>query len=126
MALARVVWRRRGPPVPAVANGRARLVLMPLHVQPRRIIINGHPISIRLEPAFWGWLREIAAECGMTAKALIEGIFLAKSANCPLSSALRLHIADYFYRQAPHTGLVDPESRLAFRIERPRKSRKGG
>ena len=61
----------------------------------------------------------------MTAKALIEGIFLAKSANCPLSSALRLHIADYFYRQAPHTGLVDPESRLAFRIERPRKSRKG-
>ena len=126
MALARVGWRRRGPPVPAVANGRARLVLMPLHVQPRRIIINGHPTSIRLEPAFWGWLREIAAECGMTAKALIEGIFLAKSANCPLSSALRLHIADYFYRQAPHAGLVDPESRLAFRIERPRKSRKGG
>jgi predicted DNA-binding ribbon-helix-helix protein len=126
MALARVGWRRRGPPIPAVANGRARLVLMPLHVQPRRIIINGRPTSIRLEPAFWGWLREIAAECGMTAKALIEGIFLAKSANCPLSSALRLHIADYFYRQAPHTGLVDPESRLAFRIERPRKSRKGG
>ena len=73
--------RRRGPPVPAVANGRARLVLMPSHVQPRRIIINGHPTSIRLEPAFWGWLREIAAECGMTAKALIEGIFLAKSAK---------------------------------------------
>ena len=54
---------------------------MPSHVQPRRIIINGHPTSIRLEPAFWGWLREIAAECGMTAKALIEGIFLAKSAS---------------------------------------------
>ena len=54
---------------------------MPSHVQPRRIIINGHPTSIRLEPAFWGWLREIAAECGMTAKALIEGIFLAKSAK---------------------------------------------
>jgi Ribbon-helix-helix domain len=39
---------------PPVANGRAKLVLMPSHVQPRRIIINGHPTSVRLEPAFWG------------------------------------------------------------------------
>ena len=31
---------------------------MPSHVQPRRIIINGHPTSVRLEPAYWGWLRE--------------------------------------------------------------------
>jgi hypothetical protein len=57
------------PPVP---NGRAKLVLMPSDVQPRKIIINGHPTSVRLEPAFWGWLREIAAECGVTAKAFIK------------------------------------------------------
>ena len=63
---------------PAVANGRAKLVLMPSHVQPRRIIINGHPTSVRLEPAYWGWLREIAAECGLTAKAFIEGVVAAK------------------------------------------------
>ena len=98
---------------------------MPSHVQPRRIIINGHPTSVRLEPAYWGWLREIAAECGLTAKAFIEGVVAAKDPKCPLASALRLYIANYFRSSAPRYGLVDPASRLAFRIERPRRSRKG-
>ena len=98
---------------PAVANGRAKLVLMPSHVQPRRIIINGHPTSVRLESAYWGWLREIAAECGMTAKAFIEGVVAAKDPKCPLASALRLYIANYFRSSAPRYGLVDPASRLA-------------
>ena len=98
---------------------------MPSHIQPRRIIINGHPTSVRLEPAYWGWLREIAAECGMTAKAFIEGVVAAKDPKCPLASALRLYIAHYFRSSAPRYGLVDPASRLAFRIERPRRSRKG-
>ena len=98
---------------------------MPSHVQPRKIIINCHPTSIRLEPAFWGWLREIAAECGLTAKAFIEGVVAAKDPKCPLASALRLYIANYFRGSAPRYGLVDPASRLAFRIERPRISRKG-
>ena len=39
--------------------------------------------------------------------------------------ALRLYIAHYFRSSAPRYGLVDPASRLAFRIERPRRSRKG-
>ena len=98
---------------------------MPSRVQPRRIIINGHPTSIRLEPAYWGWLREIAAECGMTAKAFIEGVVAAKDPKCPLASALRLYIANYFRSSAPRDGLVDPASRLAFRIERPSGSRNG-
>ena len=103
---------------------RAKLVLMPSRVQPKRIIINGHPTSIRLEPACWGWLLEVAAECGMTAKAFIEGVVAAKDPKCPLASALRLYIANYFRSSAPRYGLVDPASRLAFRIERPRRSRK--
>jgi hypothetical protein len=41
------------------------------------------------------------------------------------SSALRLYIANYFRSSAPRYGLVDPTSRLAFRIERPRRSREG-
>ena len=95
---------------PAVANGRAKLVLMPSRVQPRRIIINGHPTSVRLEPAYWGWLREIAAECGMTAKAFIDGVVAAKDPKCPLASALRLYIAHYFRSSAPRYGLVDPQA----------------
>ena len=61
----------------------------------------------------------------MTAKAFIEGVVAAKDPKCPLASALRLYIANYFRNSAPRYGLVDPASRLAFRIERPRRSRKG-
>jgi predicted DNA-binding ribbon-helix-helix protein len=45
---------------------------------------------------FWGWLREIACECGCTVKALIENIAIAKNPHWPLTSALRCYIAEYF------------------------------
>ena len=43
-----------------------------------------------------------------------------------LKSALRraVFVAGFFYDSAPRYGLVDPESRFAFQLERPRKSRK--
>ena len=56
----------------------------------------------------------------MTAKAFIEGVVAAKDPKCPLASALRLYIANYFRSSAPRYGLVDPASRFAIRIERPR------
>ena len=93
-------------------------------VPSRRIGINGHQTGIRLEPEFWYWLRLIAAECGTTATNLIEGIVVAKNPNRSLSSALRVFVAGYFYDSAPRYGLVDPESRFAFQLEKPRKSRK--
>jgi hypothetical protein len=40
------------------------------------------------------------------------------------SSALRVYIAGYFAGSAPRYGFADPKSRLAFRLERPSKSRK--
>jgi hypothetical protein len=61
----------------------------------------------------------------MTAKAFIEAVVAAKDPKCPLASALRLYIANYFRSSAPRYGLVDPASRLAFRIERPSGSRNG-
>jgi predicted DNA-binding ribbon-helix-helix protein len=70
--------------------------LMPARINPRPIFVNGHLTSIRLEPAFWQWLREIAAECGCIVKTLIEGIYVAKNPHWPLTSALRLYIAEYF------------------------------
>ena len=96
----------------------------PVRLNPRRVAINGHQTSLRLEPEFWYWLRQIAAECGTTATKLIEGIVIAKNPHRPLSSALRVSVAGYFHNSAPRYGLVDPSSRLAFRIER--KSRKRG
>jgi len=97
---------------------------MPDKVKPRQIVINGHPTSLRLEPEFWYWLRQIAAECGTTATKLIEGIVIAKNPHRPLSSALRVSVAGYFHNSAPRYGLVDPSSRLAFRLEKSSKSRK--
>ena len=78
---------------------------MPFHVKPRKVIIHGHPTSVRLEPAFWYWLRIIAAECGMTAKKFIECIRIAHP-NDPLSSTLRVQITNYFYSQSPRTGFA--------------------
>ena len=103
-------------------------VLMPkrIWVKPRRVAINGHQTSIRLEPEFWYWLRQIAAECGTTATKLIEGIVIAKNPDRPLSSALRVSVAGYFHASAPRYGFPDPESRFAVRFEKPRKSRKRG
>jgi hypothetical protein len=51
-------------------------------------------------------------------------ILLRRTRSGPLSSALRLYMAEYFHNSAPRYGLVDPESRLAVRIERPSRSRK--
>ena len=94
---------------------------MPGRISPRRVCIHGHQTSLRLEPQFWHWLREIAAECGCTAKTLIEGIVVAKSPQQNLSSALRTYICAYFYGPHPHHALVDPTSRFALRFEPPGK-----
>jgi predicted DNA-binding ribbon-helix-helix protein len=45
----------------------------------RQIVINGHPTSFKLEPEYWPWLKEIAAEIGTTIKALIEAISATRS-----------------------------------------------
>jgi predicted DNA-binding ribbon-helix-helix protein len=96
-------------------------------VAPRRIIINGRPTSIRLEPNFWQWLREIAFECGLSTKALIEGIYAAKDPRWPLTSALRLRIAEYFRnRVGPHYYVdLDYGTRSAFG-RRPRSQQSPG
>jgi predicted DNA-binding ribbon-helix-helix protein len=65
-------------------------------VPSRRIDIFGHQTGIRLEPEFWFWLRQIAAERGMSAKAYIESVWRSKSSRS-LSSALRVAIAGYFH-----------------------------
>jgi predicted DNA-binding ribbon-helix-helix protein len=88
--------------------GRAR-------IPPRHIDIHGHPTSIRLEPQFWYWLRIIAAEVGCSAKALIEGIVVAKSPRQNLSSAIRVYVCAYFCGAAHHV-LIDPTSKLAVRV----------
>jgi predicted DNA-binding ribbon-helix-helix protein len=73
-------------------------------------------------------LREISCECGLTTKALIEGIVVTKSPHWPLTSALRLYIAQYFRNRAdgPHYMLVDQlrGTRRAHRKQEEARSRR--
>jgi predicted DNA-binding ribbon-helix-helix protein len=52
-------------------------------IKNRRIGIQGRQTSLRLEPEFWFWLRQIAAECEMTATQFIGGIALSKNPDRP-------------------------------------------
>jgi len=118
-AATRVFWSFWAPARAAAARkleGR-----MSGRIAPRRIGIHGRQTSIRLEKPFWLWLRQIAAECGCTAKLLIECIYASKSPNQNLSSAIRIYICSYFYGSAPNHAMVDPTSRFAIRLEPPGK-----
>jgi predicted DNA-binding ribbon-helix-helix protein len=61
----------------------------------RSIEIAGHRTSITLEDEFWRALQEIAAERGMTLRALVAEID-ADRAETNLSSAIRLAVLRRF------------------------------
>ena len=94
-------------------------------VKPRRLIITGRPVSLRLEDDFWNLLRLMAAELGVSATKLIASINAVRNPERPLSSTLRVAVASYWYAAAPHKGLVysGPGS-MTFRITRGRKPKR--
>jgi predicted DNA-binding ribbon-helix-helix protein len=64
----------------------------------RKIIIHGHPTSLRLEPVFWQLLREVAFEHGVSLIKLIEAVSTTKSPKDTLASALRVLVALHYRR----------------------------
>jgi hypothetical protein len=66
-------------------------------MNPRRVIIHGHPTSFRLEPEYWVWLYEIAAKTGTTINFMIEAIASTRSHNRSLSSEIRCAVAAFFH-----------------------------
>ena len=63
----------------------------------RRIDIHGHQTSLALEPEYWRWLYEIAAETGTRVKIIIEGLSAIKDTNRSLASEVRVAVAAYFH-----------------------------
>ena len=62
----------------------------------RSVEIAGHKTSISLEPLFWDWLREVAAERGLPINALVAQIDAERitAARPPgLAGAIRLWLA---------------------------------
>jgi predicted DNA-binding ribbon-helix-helix protein len=62
----------------------------------RGILIAGRPTSLRLEPEFWYFLREVAYERQFTLGELINAINRTKSGKVSLASAPRVFVAQHY------------------------------
>ncbi len=96
----------------------------------RGVVIAGHPTSLRLEPEFWDFLREIAYERQLSLRELINAISRAKSRKVTLAGALRVFVAQH-YRSAAvpkvcsksHDALHRKSSAVVATVEQMPKSR---
>jgi predicted DNA-binding ribbon-helix-helix protein len=62
----------------------------------RKIEFDGRPTSLRLEPEFWDYLREIAFLKQVPISALISVINQQRGKHVPLASALRIYVAEHY------------------------------
>jgi predicted DNA-binding ribbon-helix-helix protein len=66
----------------------------------RSLTIAGHRTSISLEEAFWRALAEIAAEKKTSIAGLVATIDRARPEETNLSSAIRVHVLDWYRQRA--------------------------
>jgi predicted DNA-binding ribbon-helix-helix protein len=66
----------------------------------RKVEFDGRPTSLRLEPEFWDYLREIAFEKRVAISTLVSVINQHKGNGVSLASALRIFVAQH-YRGEP-------------------------
>jgi predicted DNA-binding ribbon-helix-helix protein len=62
----------------------------------RKIEFDGRPTSLRLEPEFWDYLREIAFMKQVSISRLVSVINQHKGKDIPLASALRIYVAEHY------------------------------
>ncbi len=77
----------------------------------RSIVVAGHKTSVSLEDAFWNGLRDIATERDMTLSDVVATIDDARHQG-NLSSAIRLHVLDYYRSRALSEPGPRPHERL--------------
>ena len=68
----------------------------------RSIVLDGHKTSVSLENEFWLGLREIAGRENISLSTLV-GIIDRERKSCNLSSAIRVHVYNYFRVQLGKT-----------------------
>lgn len=68
-------------------------------VKKRSLTISGHRTSISLENAYWQALTDLAHAQGKTISTVVTEIDQARGEG-GLSSAIRVHLLEYFRRQA--------------------------
>ena len=77
----------------------------------RSIAIGGHKTCICLEDAFWHSLKEISAQEGTPVSQLVNRIDEGRD-HANLSSAIRLHVLDYYRRRLVELGRTMKQRRL--------------
>ena len=68
-------------------------------VKKRSLVLAGHKTSVSLEDPFWGALKEIARQKGVSAGSLAGRIETSRDDH-NLSSAIRLFVLDHYQAQA--------------------------
>jgi predicted DNA-binding ribbon-helix-helix protein len=80
----------------------------------RNIIVGGHRTSVRLEPAMWDALRDIAQRQHATVHDLVTDIDRGRAAS-GLTAAIRVYIVN-FYRAAALNASAEPTRRNRLRM----------
>ena len=62
----------------------------PARLAKRSVLVAGHHTSLTLEDVFWGALKDIAAQRGLSVNALVTEIDAGRTGN--LSSAVRVFV----------------------------------
>jgi predicted DNA-binding ribbon-helix-helix protein len=76
----------------------------------RSVVVADHKTSVSLEDEFWRSSKEIAALRNMTLSEFVSEIHKSRT-NENLSSAIRLHVLDFYRNGATRVGA--PEAMLA-------------
>jgi predicted DNA-binding ribbon-helix-helix protein len=87
-----------GPPAPpTTAIAYSSDVSKEGRIKPRPVFVNKRRTSVRIEPEFWFYLRQIATEKGRPVGAVMAAVEKAKHPSSSLSSALRVFVTRYLH-----------------------------
>jgi predicted DNA-binding ribbon-helix-helix protein len=75
----------------------------------RNVVVGGHRTSVRLEPAMWEALADIARHRQQTLRDLVTQIERDRTASS-LTAAIRVYIVEFYRSVAVQAGLVSAES----------------
>ena len=79
------------------------------------IVVGGHRTSVRLEPAMWDALLDIARQQRLTIHDLVTEIDRHRTTS-GLTAAIRVHIVNFYRAAAVQAGLAPPLQAAPARI----------
>jgi predicted DNA-binding ribbon-helix-helix protein len=78
----------------------------------RTVVVRGHRTSVRLEPAMWEALRDIARQQDRSVSELVTEIDQGHPDLMSLTSAIRVYVVEYYRAAAVERPERSPHARL--------------